>query len=391
MEIAARNNPGVLQKYSEYQAALEKVPQVGSLPDPELTFGVFISPMELVEGRQLADIRLMQMFPWIGTLKAAKEEMSLMATAKYESFIDEKLQVFYDVQRTWYELLENREEIRITEENIGILQVIERIAIAGYKTNTAGGSDLAGLYRIQIETGDLENNDSMLNNQQRTLIAKFNGMLNRPSETPVFLADTLLPVIHDLSLTTLPDSIFNNNPMLVMLDYERQSLDARKEMVTKMGYPMIGLGVDYSVIQKSNMSTSSMNGKDMIMPMATVTLPIYRKKYKAMQSEADLQKTATEQGYTATVTSLRTDYYETFQTMQDAKRRIKLYTDQRDLAGKTVDILLKSFSVNSAGLTEILQARRQILDYSLRRSEAITEYNTAVAGLKRILAIAQLP
>ncbi len=54
-----------------------------------------------------------------------------------------------------------------------------------------------------------------------------------------------------------------------------------------MGYPMIGLGVNYSVINKNEMSTSAMNGKDMIMPMVTVTLPIYRKKYKAMQTEAD--------------------------------------------------------------------------------------------------------
>ena len=63
---------------------MQKVPQVGSLPDPELSLGVFLSPMELVSGNQVADIRLMQMFPWFGVLKNAKDEMSLMANAKYE-------------------------------------------------------------------------------------------------------------------------------------------------------------------------------------------------------------------------------------------------------------------------------------------------------------------
>ena len=63
LEISAKNNPAVLQKYYEYQAALQKVPQVGSLPDPELSVGIFLSPMELVSGNQVADIRLMQMFP----------------------------------------------------------------------------------------------------------------------------------------------------------------------------------------------------------------------------------------------------------------------------------------------------------------------------------------
>ena len=94
LEIAAKNNPRVLQKFTEYQAALQKVPQVGSLPDPELNLGVFLSPMELVSGNQVADIRLMQMFPWFGVLKNAKDEMSLMAKAKYESFRDAKLGYF---------------------------------------------------------------------------------------------------------------------------------------------------------------------------------------------------------------------------------------------------------------------------------------------------------
>src|ERR1035437_6358193 len=98
LAISAKNNPTVLQKFAEYQAALQKVPQVGSLPDPELSVGVFLSPMELLGGSQVADLRLMQMFPWFGVLKYAKDEMSLMAKAKFELFRDAKLQVFYDVQ-----------------------------------------------------------------------------------------------------------------------------------------------------------------------------------------------------------------------------------------------------------------------------------------------------
>ena len=58
-------------------------------------------------------------------------------------------------------------------------------------------------------------------------------------------------------------------------------------MVTRWVIRWLGLGLNYSLINKNEMSTSAMNGKDMIMPMVTVTLPIYRKKYNAMQTEAD--------------------------------------------------------------------------------------------------------
>ncbi len=86
-----------------------------------------------------------------------------------------------------------------------------------------------------------------------------------------------------------------------MLDYEKQSIEARKKMVSRMSYPMVGLGLNYSFISKNEMSASAMNGKDMIMPMVTVTLPLYRKKYNAMVKEADLLKIATSQNYQAIV------------------------------------------------------------------------------------------
>ena len=391
--LAAKNNPTVQQRFMEYQASLQKVPQVGSLPDPELNMGIFLSPMELVEGKEVADIKLMQMFPWFGVLKNAKDEMSLMAKAKYELFRDAKLQVFYDVQRTWYELYRKGQDIHISDKNIEILQTIERLALVKFRTsstqgNTMGASSnfsgLADLYRIQIEIGDLENNIALLKNQQNTIVAKFNSYLNRPVQSSVEIIDTLRPDSLNISLPAVSDSMLKNNPMLGMFQYEEQSLDARKRMVTRMGYPMVGLGVDYLVINKSDMSTSPMNGKNMIMPMLKVTLPIYRKKYKAMQTEAVLLKTASAQNYSATANSLQTEYYQAMQLYQDASAEWAFMTNQYSLANKSLEIMLKSFASSGTGLTDILRIRQQMLDYEFKQVEAVSDYNTAIAWLKRL-------
>jgi outer membrane protein TolC len=447
LAIAAKNNPTVLQKFNEYEAALQKVPQVGSLPDPELNVGVFLSPMELVNGNQVADIRLMQMFPWFGVLKNAKDEMSLMAKAKYESFREAKLQVFYDVQRTWYDLYKTKQNIRISEKNIEILHTLERLTLVKFKSVTisntnstssggnmsnnnsqsnssgstgmnsmggnagniqsatirqstsmqsnimgssSGGSGLADLYRIQMDIGELDNTISLLKNQQNTIIARFNNYLNRPVKTMVMLPDSLTPDSLGISLYAISDSMLNNNPMLGMLQYEQLSLDSRKKMVTRMGYPMVGIGVNYSLINKNGMSTSSMNGKDMIMPMFTLALPLYRKKYKAMQTETDLMKLATEQGYKAASNSLQTEYYEALQLYLDAQRRIKLYENQSQLAKKSLDIMIKSFSASGSGLIDILRIRQQMLDYEFKKVEALVDYNTAIAWLKRLMANSQI-
>jgi outer membrane protein TolC len=402
LSLAAKNNPVVLQKYHEYEAALQKIPQAGALPDPELTTGVFLSPMELVSGNQVADLRLMQMFPWFGTLRAAKDEMSLMANAKYESFRDARLQIFYDVQSTWYDLYKVHQNIRISEMNSNLLRSIESIALVRFSQNktspnlqgnsmvvSSGGSALADLYQIQMEIGELENNTALLKDQQNTLVAQFNSYLNRPVISQVAIPDTLFADTLAISLSAVSDSILTNNPMLKMLQYEQESLASREKMVTKMGYPMFGLGINYSVINKTEMSTSAMNGKDMVMPMVTITLPIYRKKYKAMQTETNMIKAATAQNYTASASNLKTEYYKAVQLYHDAHRRISLYGNQSLLAGKSLDIMMRSFAVSGSGLTELLRVRQQKLDYDYYQIQAIADFNTAIAWLKRLMAVRQ--
>lgn len=439
LELAAKNNPAVLQKLSEYQAALQKVPQSGSLPDPELSAGIFLSPMEQMSGNQLADLSLMQMFPWFGVLKNAKDEMSLMAKAKYESFREAQLQVFYNVQSVWNEMYKNQQSILISEKNLEILRTIERLSLVRFKSApvgsssgsssggassagsspassgssgmsgmggggaaapaasgsapmasgsmaSSGGSGLADLYRVQMEIGELENSVALLKNQQQAILARFNSYLNRQSQTPVTLPEKMKTDSLGISLAAVSDSMLTNNPMLGMLQYEQQSLEARKQMVTRMSYPMIGLGLNYSVFNKSPMSTSPMNGDDMIMPMVKLTLPVYRKKYKAMQQETELMKTATQQGYQATANLLESEYYQALQLYRDAQRRTTLYENQFQLATRSLNILLKSFSASGSGLTDLLRIRQQVLDYELKHVEAVTDNNTAIAWLKRLMA-----
>jgi outer membrane protein TolC len=217
-------------------------------------------------------------------------------------------------------------------------------------------------------------------------MALFNTYLNRPVTTPVFTYENIAVDSFDLSLASVSDSILRNNPMLGMLDFEKQSLEARQKMITKMGYPMVGLGLNYSLISKTQfpMGLPSMNGKDMIMPMVVVTLPVYRKKYNAMRDESELLKTATAQSYEATTNTLQAEYYQAVQLYQDSKRRIKLYANQYQLASKSFDLMLKSFSVSTSELTDVLRLRQQTLDYELKQVEAVADFNIAIAWLKRL-------
>ena len=441
LETALRNNPTVLQRYSEYQAALQKVPQVGSLPDPQLEMGIYLSPMEQLSGNRVADFKLMQMFPWFGVIKNAKDEMSLMAKAWFETFRDAKLQVGYDVQRVWFDLYRVRHSIKLSEQNLDLLKTIERLTLAKFRSGASGSSSskataggmssgnaptpsssgmnamgsvpnsaaarpstspsmggasgatgLSEVYQLQIEAGDLENNIISLKNEERTLIVRFNSLLNISRQTAIRTPDSLSVQPLDITYLSVSDSLFTQNPMLGMLAYEQQSLASRSKMQQAMGLPMVGLGVNYSVLSKStsSMVTSSMNGQDMIMPMVTLTLPIYRKKYKAMQAETNYQKAATKQNYEATVNALQTDYAEALQSYSDAQRRMKLFDSQSQLSKKMLDIQIKTFSASGSGLSDILRIRQQLFDYELKQVEAQTDFNKAIAWIKRLKAYSEI-
>jgi outer membrane protein TolC len=127
-----------------------------------------------------------------------------------------------------------------------------------------------------------------------------------------------------------------------------------------------------------------MNGKDMLMPMVTATIPIYRRKYKAMLAEADCLRSANSLNYQATANSLQTEYYQALQLFMNAQRNIKLYERQYQIASKSMDIMLKGFATSTVALTDILRIHQQILEYEYKKIEAIAENNTAVAWLKRL-------
>lgn len=442
LETADRQNPYIKQKFNEYRAALQKIPQAGSLPDPELILGFLIKPMELVSGTQVADFRLMQMLPWFGVLRNAKDEMSLMANAKFEALRDARLQLFYDIRRKWYELYKIRKEISVSTKNLRILESVEQIAIAGFRAPSAGGpaSDKTGsgmntsnpivnnslpvtgmqgmnskgttpvsspghasgnqaqmdggvsgrgltdLYRLKIEKNELINSIALMRDQEKYLIAVFNSYLDRNSDYPVFTDTILTASLSAYPADEVTDSVRFNNPMLSMIELEKKAYSAKVRMATGMGYPMTGLGVAYSVIAKSGMSVSGMNGKDMIMPMVSVTLPLYRKKYNSMKKEAEFLGQAAENSYQAAVRSLEAEVIKAVQAYYDAGRRVKLYDDLFSIASTSFDLTLKSFSASASDLTEVLRIYQQTLDYELRSVEAVADLYTAEAWLERLMA-----
>lgn len=443
LKVAAENNPELKAYFNEYLAALEKVPQVGALPDPELSIGFFIKPMERFMGNQQADIQLMQMFPWFGMLKTQKDEASQMARAQYEVFQDTKNRLFYQVKKTWYQLYRLEEEIRITKENLDILQQLERLALIRFqsaagtgtgafnmqepsnmnsgsltsstssmgamsggmysgtlgKSSSKSGSSMGAapsmnegrfgmsdVLRIRIQIKELESTLAFLEDSRLPLKAEFNQLLNRSITEEVIIADSLSGSVIAWHRQALLDSITQNNPMLKMLDAEEGAYEAQKKRARLEGRPMLGAGVNYMPFRPRTENGMPMGGSDMVMPMIRLTIPIYHKKYNALQKEAELRQLAVQQRRENTVNQLTTQWLTALRDLDDANRKAKLYREQAGLARQVLNLLMTSYATEGRDFEEVLRVQQQLLDYQLKRIASIVDQHITIALLENLAA-----
>ena len=268
--------------------------------------------------------------------------------------------------------------------------------MASMGSNGATGG-LSDVLRIQLEISELENALQTIQSNRIAAEAAFNALLNRNQQLPVAVPDTLIQSPYMYTDQAVTDSLFSN-PMLSMIDAEKRAYKAKAEMDKKMSYPMFGIGLQYSILGKTSSGSSdmntmntavpmnSMNGKDMIMPMVKISIPIFRKKYNAQQRESAYYRQASELKYADMLNVMMSDYSALKQQLEEASRKITLYEKQYQLSLSTYHLITREFSAGSATLTDVIGVERQLLDYRLKKSEAVADYNTRVAGIEKLIA-----
>ena len=379
LEEAARNNPGLKSRFNEYMAALEKLPQVGSLPDPQITFGYFIQPVETRVGPQRARISASQMFPWFGTLAAKKDAASEMAKSKYEMFEEAKSRLFYEVKSGWYNLYFTQKAIDITLENIDILNTFRRLALIKVEFGLSSSVDV---YRVEMEIGDLENQLAFLKDDYYSMQIGFNNLLNVDRDRLVNIPDTLMDVEFNLTHEAALDSLRSDNHQVLQLEFREATYQKQEIAARKMGNPGFMIGVDYLVVGKSSnpMADPSESGRDaVVFPMVGIIVPLYRQKYTAMVKEAVLLQESAENEKIDKINALETSFETVNRDYQDADRRIPLYHEQSDRALKSLNILQTAYETDGKNFEEILRMERQLLKYKLELEKARTDKSAAVA------------
>lgn len=381
LKEASENNPLLKSKYAEFEASLKRVSQVNSLPDPTLSFGVFISPIETRIGAQRAKVSLSQMFPWFGTLKAKEDVATQQAEANYQVFLNTKNELYFKVKRAYYPLYEIKAHLILMRSYLRILETDKQLAITAVSNGKASMTDVI---RVDIMMEDMKTDIQLLEAQLTPYTIGFNRLLNKPDSSVIIVTDSLLPIVMKYGYRR--DSLLALNPMLKAMDSQIQAAHGMAEVAKKKGLPQFSVGLDYAFISKRTDVNIPDNGRDAVMPMVSMSLPIFRGKYRASVEEAQLLEKSMELKKENLENTLFSTYETAWYELEKAQQLIALYDAQMKKTEQIVDLLYVAYSNSGKDFEEVLRMQQQLLKYKIASASSRTKFYIALAELDYITA-----
>lgn len=377
-QMAIEQNPSVLSKYKAFEAAITRVQQANSLPDPSLSFGYFISPVETRVGPQRARFSLSQMFPWFGTLKAQGDVATLTAEATYQQFVEAQNSIRFEVAKAYYPLQELEALLSVQAANLELLRSWKRLATVKYEN---GETALADVFRIDLLIKELETELSLIEGRRKPLTVNLNRLLNREDTDIIAVAQW-----GTLDATDAISSVdWSTHPRMLELQKRIAAKQALTKAVEKQGLPKIGAGLDYVIVGEREDVSIPDNGRNAFMPMVTITLPIFRKKYSAAIDEANFQMEAYELDIQSVENELVSKLEQLRYDVQRETELSELYRRQIQDTEQIQRLLLSSFSNAGTELDELLRIQMQQLNYDIKLINSKTRLMTAIANKRYIL------
>ena len=353
--ISAENNLELKAQFKAFEAQLEGVTQAKSWQDPNLSFGYFISPIETRVGPQIARFSLTQMLPWFGTYKAKGDIAAFRAEAEYETFQDQKLKLFLEVAKIYYDLAAIRRIAELETEQLEILKDLKSITESNYENNKV---NLVDVLRVELQIEEQLSVIETLKDQDKVLLTQLNQMMNRPLETEVIISDPK-QVLEVSSLST-PESKLKSHPRLEAIRNLQESNKAERLLAKKQSLPQFGIGLDYAIIRDRNVMNTD-TGQDAFMPMLSLSLPIFGKKNTSRKKATLLHGESLQFQLEHERSKLQSEIQVAVYRYREQSKLVKLHDQQMQKLDDILDLSLVAFANAEMQIEEVLRLQEEHL------------------------------
>ncbi len=368
IETAYNNNPEIQAYTLRYTIAEEKINEADWLPNTELSAGYFVSETETRVGPQRARFGVRQMLPWFGTITARENYAASMADAVYADFVIAKRKLALSISQSYYELYGLKANKNVLEENIQLLKTYEQLALTSVEVGKASAVDVL---RLQIRQNELIQERQVLDEAFQAAQITFNNLLHRTNDSEIEVLEAMVIPNEDPVFGT---DVLSLNPELVKYDKLYQSVVQSELLNQRESAPMIGFGVDYLPVGERTDMDLIDNGKDIIMPMVSVSIPIFNSSYKSITKQNELRQKEIESQKQQRLNVLETAFANALSQRNQA--RIKFNTQEKNLkqARDAEGILIKNYETGTIDFNDVLDIQELQLKFQMNRIASIQRY-----------------
>ncbi len=368
IEEALENSPEIQKFELQYQIITEKVNEVNTIPNTEFGVGYFVSEPETRTGAQKAKLSVKQMLPWFGSITSRENYINSLADANYQDIVITKRKLVASVSQSYYKLISNKAKQELFVKNIELLKTYEILALTSVEVGKASAVDVLKLQMRQNEMDQLKQILAQDYSAEQTL---FNKLLNRDKSTGIELVNEL-EIPNDTSL--LSSENLKLHPELIKYDKLYESIEQSELLNQKDAAPMIGFGLDYIAVEKRPNMDFSDNGKDIFMPMISLSVPIFNKKYNSQTKQNALKQQE--------ITFQKQDRFNKLETILDkaindrVSAKISYDTQVKNLiqAKNAEEILIKSYETGTIDFNDVLDIQELQLKFQINQIESIKKY-----------------
>jgi cobalt-zinc-cadmium efflux system outer membrane protein len=168
--------------------------------------------------------------------------------------------------------------------------------------------------------------------------------------------------------------VLSLHPELFQYDKLYESITQSELLNQAEQNPMIGIGVDYvPVSERADMNFSD-NGKDIFMPMLSVSIPIFNKQYDSKSKQNELRQLEIAAQKDNRLNVLESAFAKAISQRNQA--RIKYHTQQKNLkhAQSAEEILIKNYETGIIDFKDLLDIQELQLKFQINQIKAITIY-----------------
>ncbi len=367
LEQAEANNPEVQAFELRYNISKEKVNEVNTLPNTEVSAGLFVSEPETRTGAQKARFSVKQMLPWFGSITARENYIAALSEVDYMDMVIIKRKLRLSVSQSYYRLYAIKKQQEVLAENIELLKNYEKLALTSLEVGNATAVDVL---RLQIRQNELRAQKEVLVLDYVSEESLFNNLLNREEEQPIDLLDNLAVIeeqeelIWDVQL----------HPELLKYDRLYESVTQSEILNRKETNPDLGFGLDYIPVAERNDMSFSDNGKDIIMPMVTVSIPIFNSKYKSKTIQNDLRQEEISAQKMNQKNKLKTLLSKAISSRESARIKYNIQEKNYRQAKDAEEILIKNYETGTINFNDVLDIQELQLKFQINQIEAVKNY-----------------